>query len=108
ESPSTGKPNLGIYRLQRYDATTTGMHWQIGKGGGFHYFEAGQRGEALPVTVFNGGPPALILSAIAPLPEGISELMLASLLVGEKIATVKDPLGNAHRKLLAEADFAIV
>ncbi|MBX3282240.1 MAG: UbiD family decarboxylase [Acidobacteria bacterium] len=108
ESPTTGKPNLGIYRMQRYDERTTGMHWQIGKGGGFHYFEAEQRGESLPVTVFNGGPPALILSAIAPLPEGISELMLASLLVGEKISTVRDPLGNAHRKLIAEADFAIV
>lgn len=108
ESPTTGKPNLGIYRMQRYDAATTGMHWQIGKGGGFHYHEAEQRGESLPVTVFNGGPPALILSAIAPLPEGISELMLASLLVGEKVPTVADPLGNSHRKLLAEADFAIV
>jgi len=108
ESPTTGKPNLAIYRMQRYDATTTGMHWQIGKGGGFHYYEAEQSGEPLPVTVFNGGPPALILSAIAPLPEGISELMLASLLVGEKIGTVKDPLGNAHRTLLAEADIAIV
>ncbi|MBS1769933.1 MAG: UbiD family decarboxylase [Acidobacteria bacterium] len=108
ESPTTGKPNLGIYRMQRYDATTTGMHWQIGKGGGFHYYEAEQRGESLPVTVFNGGPPALILSAIAPLPEGISELMLASLLVGQKIAAVKDPLGNVHRKLIAEADFAFV
>ncbi|MCC6451524.1 MAG: UbiD family decarboxylase [Acidobacteria bacterium] len=108
ESPTTGKPNLGIYRMQRYDAGTTGMHWQIGKGGGFHYHEAEQRGEALPVTVFNGGPPALILSAIAPLPEGISELMLASLLVGEKISLLRDPLGDPHRKLIAEADFAIV
>jgi UbiD family decarboxylase len=30
--------------------------------------------------VFLGGPPALILSAIAPLPENVPELMLASLL----------------------------
>ena len=43
ESPTTGKHNLGIYRMQRYDATSTGMHWQIGKGGGFHYFEAEQQ-----------------------------------------------------------------
>ena len=46
---------------------TTGMHWQIGKGGGFHYAVAEARGQALPATVFLGGPPALILSAIAPL-----------------------------------------
>ena len=56
------------------------MHWQIGKGGGFHYHEAEERDESLPVTVFLGGPPALIISAIAPLPEDVPELMLASLL----------------------------
>ena len=77
--------NLGIYRLQVHDARTTGMHWQIGKGGGFHYAVAEARGEALPVTVFLGGPPALILAAIAPLPENVPELMLASLLAGRKL-----------------------
>src|SRR5688500_2025330 len=58
ENPITGKHNLGIYRMQRYDATTTGMHWQIGKGGGFHYHQAEQMGRALPVTVFIERPPA--------------------------------------------------
>jgi UbiD family decarboxylase len=106
ESPSTGKHNLGIYRMQRYDKTTTGMHWQIGKGGGFHYFEAEQRDESLPVTVFLGGPPALIISAIAPLPEGVPELMLASLLCGEKLSTAKSSLAGGHR-VLAESEFAI-
>src|SRR6476469_8759966 len=107
ESPNDGKHNLGIYRMQRYDQTTTGMHWQIGKGGGFHYYEAEQRNEPLPVTVYMGGPPALILSAVAPLPEGVGELMLASLLAGEKLATVDDPIGGRHR-LLAESEFALV
>ncbi len=107
ESPTDKKPNLGMYRIQRYNETETGMHWQIGKGGGFHYFEAEQRNEALPVTIFVGGPPALILSAIAPLPEGIPELMLASLLAGQKIATAKNPLGEARHRLIAETEFAI-
>lgn len=107
ESPTDKKHNLGIYRMQRYDATSTGMHWQIGKGGGFHYFEAEQRNESLPVTVFLGGPPALILSAIAPLPEGVPELMLTSLLAGEKIATAKNPLGESRHRLIVEAEFAI-
>jgi len=107
ESPSTGKHNLGIYRMQRYDKTTAGMHWQIGKGGGFHYFEAEERNESLPVTVFLGGPPALILAAIAPLPEGAPELMLASLLAGEKVATSDYNDGALRTKLIAEAEFAI-
>ena len=106
ESAATGKHNLGIYRMQRYDTATTGMHWQIGKGGGFHYFEAEQRNESLPVTVFLGGPPALMLSAVAPLPEGAPELMLASLLAGEKIGMAESSTGS--HKLIAEAEFALV
>ncbi len=106
ESPTTGKHNLGMYRIQRYDKTTTGIHWQIGKGGGFHHHEAEKMNKPLPVTIFLGGAPAMILSAIAPLPEDVPELMLASLLAGQKIKTVKNPLPNGHR-LLAEAEFAI-
>ena len=107
ESPSTGKHNLGIYRMQRYDGESTGMHWQIGKGGGFHYFEAEEKDQPLEVTCFLGGPPALILSAVAPLPEGVGELMLASLLAGGKLATVGNPLGSSRHRLIAEAEFAI-
>jgi UbiD family decarboxylase len=107
ESPTTGKHNLGIYRMQRFDKFTTGMHWQIGKGGGFHYFEAEQQNESLPVTVFMGGPPALMLAAVAPLPEGAPELMLASLLMGEKLGLVENPEKEKHR-LIAESEFALV
>jgi 4-hydroxybenzoate decarboxylase subunit C len=106
ESPTDGKHNLGMYRIQRYDKTTTGIHWQIGKGGGFHYYEAEQQNKPLNTTIFLGGPPAMILSAIAPLPEGIPELMLASLLAGSKIGMADNPVPGHHR-LLAEAEFAI-
>ena len=92
ESPSSGKHNLGMYRIQRYDDTTTGIHWQIGKGGGFHHFEAEQMNQPLPVNITIGGAPAMILAAIAPLPEDVPELMLASLLANGKIETVKNPL----------------
>lgn len=108
ENPATKKHNLGIYRLQVYDPQSTGLHWQIQKGGGFHYQEAEGRGQSLPVTVFLGGPPALILAAIAPLPEDVPELVLASLLAGEKLKmTKKPPVGATHR-LAAEAEFALV
>lgn len=98
--------NLGMYRMQIFDDRTTGMHWQIHKGGGFHYHAAEQRGEELPVTVFLGGPPALIVSAIAPMPENMPELMLASLIMGGKLPVADNPLGG-HR-IPAEAEFAIV
>ncbi|HET6648110.1 MAG TPA: UbiD family decarboxylase [Pyrinomonadaceae bacterium] len=106
ENPHTKKHNLGIYRLQVYDSQTTGLHWQIQKGGGFHYREAEALGKQLPVTVFLGGPPALILAAIAPLPEDVPELILASLLAGEKLRMTKNELGS-HR-LAAESEFALV
>ena len=91
EHPTTKKHNLGIYRMQIYDANTAGLHWQIQKGGGFHYHAAEQMDQSLPVTVFLGGPPALIISAIAPLPEDAPELILASLLGGEKLRMAKEP-----------------
>ena len=106
ESPSSGKHNLGMYRIQRHDAQTTGVHWQIGKGGGFHHHEAEKMNQPLPTTIFLGGAPAMILSAIAPLPEDVPELVLASVLADGKIAMAKNPLPGGHR-LVAEAEFAI-
>lgn len=105
EHPATHQHNLGMYRMQVFDSDTTGMHWQIHKGGGFHYHEAELRGEALPVTVFLGGPPALIASAIAPLPEQLPELLVASLIQGGKLKLADNPLGG--HKVVAEAEFAI-
>jgi 3-polyprenyl-4-hydroxybenzoate decarboxylase len=93
-----------MYRLQVHDASTTGMHWQIGKGGGFHYAIAENEGRPLPVTVFLGGPPALILAAIAPLPENVPELLLASLIAGRRLPTCDGP--GPHR-LIADAEFAL-
>ena len=105
EHPDGLGHNLGMYRIQRYDDTTTGIHWQIHKGGGYHYHAAEQKNQALPMTLYIGGPPALMLAAIAPLPENIPELMLASLLQGKKLGMAADPMGG-HR-LVAEAEFAI-
>ena len=103
--PDKAGHNLGMYRMQVYDARTTGMHWQIGKGGGYHYAVAERRGQKLPATVFLGGPPALILSAIAPLPENVPELMLASLIAGERLPQVH---GHGPHPLIASAEFALI
>ncbi len=106
EHPSHPKKhNVGMYRMQIFDDSTTGMHWQIHKGGGFHYHEAEKNNQELPVSVFLGGPPALIASAIAPVPEHLPELMIASLILGSKLPVTQDPLGR-HR-IPAEAEFSI-
>lgn len=106
EHPEDKRGNLGMYRMQIYDAQTTGMHWQIHKGGGFHYHAAEKRGERLPVTVFLGGPPVLTISAIAPVPEAVPELLLASFLLGQKLAMTRPP--HTPHALIAEAEFALV
>ena len=105
EHPGTGHHNLGMYRMQRYDERTLGVHWQIQKGGGFHYHAAEREGRPLPLTLLVGGPPALILAAIGPLPENVPELVLAALLQGGKVRRARVD-GHPH-PLLAEAEFAV-
>ncbi len=105
EHPEGLGHNLGLYRMQVHGPRTTGMHWQIGKGGGFHHAAAEARGEDLPVTVFLGGPPALTLAAIAPLPENVPELLLASLILGCRLGVVKE---KAPHPLVADAEMALV
>ena len=105
EHPARRGHNLGMYRLQVHDRQTTGMHWQIGKGGGFHYAAAESLAQPLPVTAFLGGPPALMLAAIAPLPENIPELALASLIAGARLPAVE---GGWTHPLIANAEFALI
>jgi UbiD family decarboxylase len=106
EHPTSGVPNLGMYRIQLFDDDHTGLHMQIGKGGGFHLAEAEAAGQALPVNVHVGGPPALILAAIAPLPENVPELLLASLLLKRKLPLSANPAGPLP--LFGEAEVALV
>jgi 4-hydroxy-3-polyprenylbenzoate decarboxylase len=87
--PTTGVRNLGIYRMHVFDRDLTGMHWQIQKGGGFHYHAAESRGEPLPVAVVVGADPAILLAAVAPLPEGVDELAFAGLLRGTRTAMAR-------------------
>ncbi len=106
QHPVTQGPNLGMYRIQLYDDRSVGVHMQIGKGGGFHLAEAEARREPLPLVVHVGGPPASILGAIAPLPENVPELLLTSLVLGERVSLVEGP--HSPVPILAEAEFALI
>ena len=103
--PENGAGNLGMYRLQRFDAQSTGMHWQIEKGGGFHFHKAVGMKRPLPVSVFLGGPPALIPAAVAPLPEGIDERLLAAYMMNRPLAVIERPT-TGHR-IPARAEFVL-
>lgn len=80
--PLNGSRNIGIYRMQVYDGMRTGMHWQIQKGGGFHFHRAETSGKDLEVAVALGTDPATLLASVAALPEGIDEALFAGFLRG--------------------------
>ena len=106
EHPDGLGSNLGMYRVQRFSDDTTGLHMQIGKGGGYHLKAYEERGEPMPVAVHIGGPPALILSAIAPLPENVPEVLLCSLLMNQRLRTGKSP--HTPLPVVADCEFVIV
>ena len=105
QHPETNNYNIGIYRMHMYDANTTGMHMQIEKGGGFHYHYAEQLGKPLEVAVAIGGDPALILSSIMPLPEGIGEIEFCGLLRGRRTRLIK--CKSINIKAPAESEFIL-
>ena len=78
--PETGVRNVGMYRMQVFDARTTGMHWHRHKTGERHYQEYKKRGERMPVSVCLGGDPVYTYCATAPLPDGMDEYLLAGFL----------------------------
>jgi len=86
--PETGARNLGMYRLQRHDRNTVGMHWQIHKDSNAHHAVAERRGERLPVAIAFGCPPTVTYAASAPLPAEIDEYLFAGFLNGQRIDLV--------------------
>lgn len=84
--PRTGGRNVGMYRMQKIDATSTFMHWQIHKDGAADWRGMGER---LEVAVALGLDPVTTYSASAPLPKHVDELMFAGFLRGDAVELVK-------------------
>ena len=114
DKPGFFASNLGMYRVQisgneYVRDKEAGLHYQIHRGIGPHHMAALRRGEDLPVNVFVGGPPAMTLAAVMPLPEGVPELCFAGALVGRRISMIVPPRSQkgVGLPMLAEADFCI-
>lgn len=110
DQPGLAHSNLGMYRVQisgnEYERNREcGLHYQIHRGIGVHHAAAIRRGEALRVNVFVGGPPAMTVAAVMPLPEGLPELGFAGVLGGRRVRMVVDAKGGLP--MPAEADFVI-
>ncbi len=91
KNPETGKRNCGMYRMQVYDDRTTGMHWQTHKQGADHYRRMLKEGKSkrMDVAVAIGADPAVMYSAILPLPPDLDEMMIAGFLRGKPVEMVK-------------------
>ncbi len=90
KDPATGERNVGMYRLQKFDNTTTGMHWQKHHDGARLYENARRMGlDRLEVAVAIGCSPHVVYSATAPLPPGIDELILAGFVHNDPVKVVK-------------------
>jgi 4-hydroxy-3-polyprenylbenzoate decarboxylase len=112
DHPGPRRSNLGMYRVQlgggQYQPDReVGLHYQIHRGIGVHHASALRRGQPLPVNVFVGGPPAMTLAAVMPLPEGLSELAFAGALGARRVRLAGEDAGGPLR-VHADADFCLV
>jgi 4-hydroxy-3-polyprenylbenzoate decarboxylase len=109
DKPGLARSNLGMYRVQlagnEYKLNReVGLHYQIHRGIGVHHAAAIRQGEPLRANIFVGGPPALTLAAVMPLPEGLPELAFAGALGGRRARMV---VPDGGLPMPAEADFVI-
>lgn len=107
--PGIMKANLGMYRIQLSGSDYVqneeiGLHYQLHRGIGVHQTRANAAGKPLKVSVFVGGPPAHPLSAVMPLPEGLSEAIFAGALGNRRFRYFYDEEGFC---ISADADFVI-
>jgi len=108
DQPGIMKANLGMYRIQLTGNDYAkdkeiGLHYQLHRGIGVHQTKANAKGQTLKVSCFVGGPPSHTLSAVMPLPEGISEMTFAGVLGGRRFRyTYKDGFC-----ISTDADFVI-
>jgi len=91
KNPTTGKRNVGMYRMQVYDERTTGMHWQTQKHGAEHFRRARAANPEgrIAVSVAIGSDPATTLGGILPIPPDLDEMMFSGFLKKEPVELVK-------------------
>ncbi len=72
--------NIGMYRVQLLGPRHVAMHWHMHHDGAAHWRSWKRAGKRMPVAIALGGESVLPYAATAPLPPGISELLMAGFL----------------------------
>lgn len=106
KDPLTGMRNIGMYRMQVFEPTLTGMHWHRHKVSARHFNEYKKLGKRMPVAVALGGDPVYTYAATAPLPDNVDEYMLAGFLRKKKVELVRC-LTQPEIEVPADADIII-
>lgn len=106
KDPTNGIRNIGMYRMQVFTPTMTGMHWHKHKVSAKHFNEYKKLGKMMPVAVAIGGDPVYTYSATAPLPENVDEYMLAGFLRKKRVELVKC-ITQPDIEVPSDADFII-
>ena len=106
KDPNNNARNVGMYRMQVFGPTLTGMHWHKHKVSAKHFNEYKKLNKRMPVAVALGGDPVYAYSATAPLPENVDEYMLAGFLRKKKVELVKC-ISQPDVEVPADADFII-
>ncbi len=106
KDPLTNTRNVGMYRMQVFGPTLTGMHWHKHKVSARHFAEYKKLNKKMPVAVALGGDPVYAYSATAPLPDNVDEYMLAGFLRKKKVELVKC-ISQPDVEVPADADFII-
>ncbi len=99
------KRNLGMYRMQVFDRSTTGMHWHPHKDGAHFFREYRRAGRRMPVAVALGADPATTYAATAPLPRNVDELLLAGFIRGHNVPMTR--CVTIDLEVPAEAEFVL-
>lgn len=89
KDPQSGTRNVGLYRMQVFDAQTTGMHWHLHKVGARHFQHQKEKSGKMELAACLGGDPAMIYAATAPLPPQIDEILFTGFLRKKGVKLVK-------------------
>ncbi len=98
--------NLGIYRMQKIGKNRAIMRWLAHRGGAQQHARwRREKSEPLPVAAVIGADPGVILAAVTPVPDTLSEYHFAGLLRGKRAELVD--CQTVPLKVPAEAEIVL-